>query len=571
MRGRLYKAEKMDSIRDLIKRSVKLFGDGVAFREIDRQKQVIEYTYRKLENDVRALGTKLIDMGMKGYHIAVIGENAYQWVVSYLAVINGVGVVVPLDKDLTDDDIKKLLLMSDSDAIICSGTFTEAVMKALPECPGLKACIVMNGQNPPEGFRCLTGLIEDGYALLEAGDSRYTECEIDTGALGEIVFTSGTTGANKGVMLSHKNLMAVVYGVMCLMKVEGVSISVLPISHTYECTCHILGGMYSGLTICFNDSLKRVADNMRLFQPDIGVMVPLFLETMLRNIWTHAKKEGLDKHLKYGIALSNLLRVIGLDFRRLYFGPVLNNFGGNLKLIICGGAPLGKETMKGIEDLGIDIINGYGISECGPLVSSNSMLWRKKGSVGRVMPGCTVKIMNPDKKGVGEILVRGDNVMLGYYKDEENTRRSFTDDGWFMTGDLGYLDRNNFLYICGRKKNLIILSNGKNVHPEELEQAIVEKLAYVKEVIVYASVASNGTQDAITACIYLDDEFIQSSEITDIRERLDEDIKQLNRALPSFKRIAKTIIRDTEFDKTTTRKIKRTRLDEQSGRRAESV
>jgi len=557
MNIRRYRFEKVDNLKQLVQRASKNHKKNIAFKEIDKSKNIKDYSFSQLSKDVNALGTAMLDMNMKDKHIAIIGENSYLWVVSYLAIINGVGVVVPIDKELSEDGITLQLNKCDADYIIFSKTYTQTIKNIVDKCPNLKAFISMNPQEKEEGFLPLYNLIEQGKKLVHDNNTEYIDTQIDDNKMCEIVFTSGTTGANKGVMLSHKNICTVVNGALSYIKPEKISFSVLPISHTYECNCHILGGILSGITICFNDSLKRVAENLEIFKPNFTVMVPIFLKSMHRKIWKTAKENNLDKHLKYGIWFSNLIRKIGLDFRYLYFKPVVESFGGNLNLIVCGGAPLNPEIEKGLTDLGLDIINGYGITECSPLVSANSKLWRKLGSVGRLIPGCKVKIDNPNKDKIGEVLVKGDNVMLGYYKDEESTKASFNEGGWFKTGDLGKLDRHNFLYINGRAKNLIILSNGKNIHPEELEQLMVKKLPYIKEVMVYSTSSNDGIQEYISASVFLDDDYFDDNKKSSIYTKLNQDIKVFNRNLPSYKRINSVFLRDIEFEKTSTRKIKR--------------
>jgi long-chain acyl-CoA synthetase len=541
-----------------MRRSSKLYSDQIAYEEIKPHKQIIKYSFNQLEKDVNALGTRLLHMNMKGYHFAVLSENSYAWVVSYLSIINGLGIVIPLDKELTDEDIVKLLIKSDADVIICSNTFASSMEYILAQCPNIKNCILINPDHDYDSpkFLSLGNLIEEGRELLNKDYREYLDLPIDTDSMCEIVFTSGTTGANKGVMLSHKNIMAVVYGSLSLIQAKGVSFSVLPINHTYECSCHILGGLYSGLTICFNDSLKRIMDNMKLVKPTMSVMVPLFLESMYKSIWKEAKKTGLEEHLKYGLKFSNLIRILRIDLRRILFKPVLDTFGGNLRQIVCGGAPLRSDIIKFFDSIGIEILNGYGITECGPLVATNSYMWKKPGSVGRVMPGCKVRISNSNENGYGEIQVKGDNVMLGYYNDPENTKLSFTEDGWLKTGDLGFLDNSNLLSICGREKNLIILPNGKNVHPEEIEEIITERLSYVKEVVVYSSLPAEGSEECITACVYIDEDFIASTDI-DIKDKLNQDIRLLNKNLPVYKRITNILVSESVFEKTTTKKIKR--------------
>ncbi|RBP66013.1 long-chain acyl-CoA synthetase [Alkalibaculum bacchi] len=564
MKSRIfYKPEKLNSTRELLSRSSSKYSEHIAFKEIGPNKQILEYSYKNLQEDVDAFGASLIEMGMKGYHFAILGENSYLWVVSYLAIIQGIGVAVPLDKELSEEDLFHLIKKSNTDAIICSKTYASIAQKCIDNNLKVKQIIVMNSEDHAD-FLSMKKLIQKGKEFIKDGDVDYTNTPIDVENMCEIIFTSGTTGPNKGVMLSQKNLMTVLYGSMTVIKAEGVSLSVLPIHHTYECSCHILGGLYSGITICFIDSLKRVVESMNLFKPNMSIMVPMFLEAIYNSIWRESKRQGLEKHLQYGVWFSNLIRKIRIDRRRKYFAPVLNRFGGNLQQIVCGGAPLSYEVVKGLTDLGIDILNGYGITECAPLVACNHLKWRKPGSLGRVMSNCKVRINNPDSQGKGEIQVKGDNVMLGYYDDPESTERSFTEDGWFKTGDLGYLDKDNFLYINGREKNLIILSNGKNVHPEELEEIIRRKLVYVKEVVVYSASSSDVGGECIAACVCPEEEYLHSMGIDEFKAQLNKDFKSLNRSLPAYKQINRIMFSEYEFEKTTSKKIKRNSIAERS-------
>ncbi len=580
MKRKLYQAEKLRDIRTLVRRASDLYGNRAAYREIGPRREVLEYSFISLEKDMDAFGTALLNLGLEGKHIALLGENSYSWIVSYLSVINGVGVIVPLDKELTNEELALLIQKSDTDAIICSSAYSDSLEYLLSECPRLQTCIIM-GQTPKNwscyddderelafhsqkllsqgtgdySYYTMRDLILHGQELLAQGNRDYLGAPIDVEALAEIIFTSGTTGANKGVMLTHKNIITVVYGAFHLIKPGAVSISVLPLSHSYECSCHILGGIYCGLTVCFNDSLKNLKKNLLLFKPNFSIMVPLFLESMDKMIWKQSAEANLTRHLKYGIWFSNLIRKLFIDKRKLFFKPILQAFGGNLDQIVCGGAPLRAELVTAFDSLGINVVNGYGISECAPLVAANSSAWKKLGSVGYVVPTCKVRIAEPNKDGNGSIQVKGDNVMLGYYKDEESTRMSFTEDGWFITGDIGYLDKDGFLFITGREKNLIILDNGKNVYPEELEEYICSNISYIKEVIVSTSYDSK--EKTISAYIYFHPEEIQATGYDQLVARAKEDIKKLNKHLSSYKRINNIFISMKEFEKTTTKKIKR--------------
>ncbi len=554
---KLFKAERIRDLKQLVERGANLYGDSVLYEQIVSKTETETVTFNQMLKRTNAIGSQLIAMGLKGKQIAVIGENSIEWVEAYLSIVNGVGVAVPLDKELQFDTLAKQINISECSAIFCSFKSYKKIKQALTNCPNVKYCIIMRAKSnfDYEAENCLsfTDVLEKGLELVKNGDRSFIDAEIDPEAMSEIVFTSGTTGANKGVMLSHKNVCTTIYTSMCHIRPGGKTLSVLPINHAYEKNTHLLCAIYIGETVCFNDDLKHVMQNFERFAPTFSLVVPLFLETMVRKINVEAEKAGLSKHVKYGVKASNLLRKIGIDQRRHFFKPILDKFGGNLSQIVCGGAPLSKEIIHTLDSYGIDIVEGYGITECSPLVAANCSRFKKIGSVGRVVPGNKVRIDNPDKNGYGEILVKGDNVMIGYYKDEESTKAVFTDDGWFKTGDIGYLDKDNFLYISGRVKNLIILPNGKNVFPEEIEEMLVAQIAYIKEVVVYADDDNTG----IYAACYLDDDYLTANDVKDRYAYLMNDIAKFNSKMATFKRITDVVIYDTEFEKTTTKKIKR--------------
>lgn len=554
---KLFKAERMKNLKELVERGARLYGDSVLFEQIVSKTETETVSFNQMLERSNAIGTQLIAMGLKGKQIAVIGETSIEWMEAYFGIVNGTGVAVPLDKELQYTTLAKQINISECEAIFCSFKMYKKIKQTLEQCPNVKYCIVMRAKDgfDYEAENCLsfTDVITKGQELVNNGDRSFIDAEINPEVMSEIVFTSGTTGANKGVMLSHKNVCATVYSSMKLIRSGEKTLSVLPINHTYEKNTHLLGALYIGATVCFNDDLKHVMQNFERFKPKFSLMVPLFLETMVRKINVESEKAGLSNHLRYGVKFSNLIRKIGIDKRSLFFKPILDKFGGNINQIVCGGAPLSKEIIKTLDSYGIDIVEGYGITECSPLVAANCTRFKKLGSVGMVVPGTTVRIDNPDSNGYGEILVKGDNVMLGYYKDEASTKAVFTEDGWFKTGDIGYLDKDNFLYISGRVKNLIILPNGKNVFPEEIEEMLVTQIAYIKEVVVYADEANTG----IYAACYLDDEFLSANGVEDRYAYLMNDIAKFNSKIATFKRITDVVIYDSEFEKTTTKKIKR--------------
>ena len=552
-----YETDYIHTLRDLLERSEKKYGLDFAYKELDPERNLHSYTFVQLREDVDALGTSLLERGLLGKHFAIVGENSYSYVVSYMAVSMGLGVIVPLDKELSKEELLKLICKSDAEVLLYSELLSDDVEELKGSCPEVRTFINISMYGTKMGSISILDLLQEGRSLINSGDRRYKTLPIDRNKMAAILFTSGTTGVHKGVMLSHKNILTVIHSAFSMFRFSKVSFSVLPINHTYEFNLHILGCLYGGITLCFNDSIKHVKDNLMIFQPGMTLMVPMIVESLYKNIWKEAEKNNLTKHLQYGIWFSNLIRKVGIDQRKLFFKPIMESLGGNLQTIVCGGAPLRPDIVKGFEDIGISVYNGYGITECAPLIATNCTMKNIAGSVGVVIPDNLVRIADTDEDGIGEIQVQGDNVMMGYYKDPVSTRKTFTADGWFKTGDLGYLDRKGALYITGREKNLIILANGKNVHPEELEEYILDHLAYVKEVVVYAPLSPEGNEVMIMAEAYVEDQFLIEKGVDEAKKILKEDISKLNHKLSVYKRIHDVELRECEFEKTTTKKIKR--------------
>ena len=555
---RYFPTHRLRDLRELVQRSANEFGDRTAFKELDRSEEVHSYSFVQLRDDVAALGTALLALGVAGRHVALVGESCYSYVVSYLAVVNAGAVIVPLDKELTVDELARLVQKSDAELLFYGDAVAHDVPAIRDACTKLSDAVSIDlycaGNDASD--HSVPDLLRTGRALLAQGDTSFATVEIDPSALCAILFTSGTTGANKGVMLTQNNITAVIHGAYSIHSLRPVSLSVLPINHSYEFNLHVLGAVFGGITLCFNDSVKHVRDNLGRFQPEMTLMVPMIVEALFKNIWREAEKNHLDTHLRYGLWLSNALRRIGIDLRRYYFIPVIQSLGGKLNMIVCGGAPLRAEVVKGMSDLGIEVYNGYGITECSPLISSNCALANIPGSVGIPIPCVSIRIDSPDAAGNGEIQVKGDNVMVGYYNDPEATARTFTQDGWFKTGDLGHLGRRNALFITGRQKNLIILPNGKNVQPEELEEHLLSCIEYVKEVLVHASTDEAGVEH-IVATAFLDTTFVQGVGPDEAEARFREDVARHNRKLAGYKQIHLAQVRDCEFTKTSTNKIKR--------------
>lgn len=548
--------ERLESIRDIINNSNNKYKDAIAIQE-KKNKKIVSYTYEQLRNDVYALGTKLIDMGLKDKHIAIVGENSYNWIVSYLAIITGVGVAVPLDKELDSEQISKLLEKGDASAVLFSKGFLSSIDEIIENSKlEFAACL-----NDTDKYTDVQTLINEGRQLINEGSTVYEDSIVNVNELNVIMFTSGTTGFNKGVMISQNNLLVNIEQSCKAFGIYHKTVAVLPFHHIYENVCGMIAPITVGMTLFINDSLKYLSKNLKLVQPELEIMVPLFLETMEKSIRAQLKRMNLEKTFENSIKFSNFLLKFGIDLRRLLFRKVHANFGGKLKAIVCGGAALKPELITFFGDIGITIHNGYGITECTPLISVNL---NKKGdhfSVGKIFSSCEVKIDNKNEEGIGEILVKGPNVMIGYYKDDESNEKSFT-NGWFRTGDYGSIDADENLAICGRKKNLIVLSNGKNVHPEELEGYIYEMMPYVKESLVYIDKNKKGSE-VISTYVYLDQDFSSGKSLEELESILKEDLKKVNKKLPSFKKIQHIYIKEEEFEKNSSKKIIRQKFLEE--------
>ena len=548
--------ECLETIRDIINNSNNKYKDAIAIQE-KKNKKIVSYTYVQLRDDVYALGTKLIDMGLKDKHIAIVGENSYNWIVSYLAIITGVGVAVPLDKELDSEQISKLLEKGDASAVLFSKGFLSSIDEIIENSKlEFAACL-----NDTDKYTDVQTLINEGRQLINEGSTVYEDSIVNVNELNVIMFTSGTTGFNKGVMISQNNLLVNIEQSCKAFGIYHKTVAVLPFHHIYENVCGMIAPITVGMTLFINDSLKYLSKDLKLAQPELEIMVPLFLETMEKSIRAQLKRMNLEKTFENSIKFSNFLLKFGIDLRRLLFRKVHANFGGKLKAIVCGGAALKPELITFFGDIGITIHNGYGITECTPLISVNL---NKKGdhfSVGKIFSSCQVKIDNKNEEGIGEILVKGPNVMIGYYKDDESNEKSFT-NGWFRTGDYGSIDADKNLVICGRKKNLIVLSNGKNVHPEELEGYIYEMMPYVKESLVYIDKNKKGSE-VISTYVYLDQDFSSGKSLEELESILKEDLKKVNKKLPSFKKIQHIYIKEEEFEKNSSKKIIRQKFLEE--------
>ncbi len=528
---------KLEHIRQMIEQKAVSVPDEIAFRYMVRHRTLVEKSYREFYQEVRWLGAYLLKRGVHGRKIALMGENSYQWLLSYFAIVTSGNVAVLLAREQTAAEAGVLLAQSEADVIV-----TSAACRPIVEAGKKKLGRVR--------LMCLEDIedwMEKGRRFYERGRSKYDRIVPDPDRLATIFFTSGTSGTSKAVMLSERNMTSDInFAVQNFCPTEGGVMAVLPFHHAFGLVTGVMMPFHYQRPIFINSSLADFMKEIPIARPGTLFLVPLFVETFSKTIWRTARKQGQEKTLRRGMALSNALLKVGIDQRQKIFQSVLSKFGGNLQYIICGGAALDPRYVKEFRALGVEILNGYGITECSPVLSVNRNHYHRDGSVGQVLPGVSVRIANVDEQGIGEIQVRGDNVMMGYYRDEASTEEAF-EDGWYRTGDLGYLDRDGFLFITGRAKNLIILANGENVSPEELEQMIL-RIPEVAEVVAYEE------DKAITAEIFPDSTEISEEEA---RAAIEAGIKQLNSELPNFKKIHKIRFRTSEFEKTATRKIKR--------------
>ncbi len=542
---------------DMVKTGAANFGDKTLYL-YDRAGEERTFTYNDLLFHVNAIGTALSKHGLFGKHIAIVGDTCPEYIASYLAVVNGNGVIVPLPKELSADNLADFMKLSECDAVIYTKAMNTVFKNDKQLFDNIK-CFIPVEPEGDEGDDTVpySLFLDEGKQMLEEGCTVLTEHHIDPEAMCAIIFTSGTTGTSKGVMLNQRNLTTAANSAGQSMQYDedNTFISFLPPYHTYEMSIGQFAIMNLGATIKINSSLKHTIRDMASFKPNALMLVPLFVETMHKKVWDEIDKRGMRKKVNAAIKASNALLAVGIDMRKKFFGKITSAFGGNLKSIVCGGAAVNPEIIKDFHAFGILILEGYGITECSPLVSVNRPDGVRLRTVGTPVDGCTVRIDVGDDGNTGEILVKGDNVMLGYYKNPEATAEVFTEDGYFRTGDIGYMDEDGYIYITGRKKNVIILSNGKNVFPEEIEEYIY-KIPEVLESVVIGRKDAAGVP-RITAICVPDMTKYEGADNETVEADIRAKIAEMNKKLPTFKQVAVTEIRWEEFEKTPSRKIKR--------------
>ncbi len=543
------------SIKELMQTAVAETPDKVAFM-YKKNGEIAEATYKEFYETTQALGTALSHRGLTDGHLACIGENSYNWIVSYLTVLQSKGVFIPIDAELPQKDVEHILEEGDATLCFCSKKYETRFAESENALQNIKYFICFDREEDEGRYLSFEKLIEEGRALLAEGSTQFIQETRDEYAMKLISFTSGTTGLSKGVMLSEHNIVSCIKYGLQVAYVYDRTLSVLPYHHTYEAIPGILVELRSNTTIFINDSRAAILKNMALCKPEHIYLVPAFVDVFYKRVWDNIEKQGKTAAIKAAIKASNALRKVGIDMRRKLFAAIHKAFGGELRMIVCGGAPLRAEVAEFFDAIGIYVLNGYGITECSPLVSVNQREFNDPATVGVKLPCVEIKFDDVNEDGNGEICVKGDTVMLGYYKNEEETNKVLTPDGWFHTGDYGAMNDKGQLLITGRKKNLIVLKNGKNIYPEEIENYIAS-IPYIKEVMVYA-IEENGQEIGLCAEVFLDKTAVEEMGIGDnVAETLKADIKTACAPLPIYKQISKVIVRKNEFVKTTTNKIKR--------------
>lgn len=567
----VYKTSRpITDLKHMLNTSVELYADNVAFRQrFVKDEPFREITYREALDTVNGLGTALIAHGLKGKRISVIGENCYQWATSYLAAVCGTGVVVPLDKELSAQELKQLVIEADVAAVLFTKKYEEMFKDMMASGDTkLELLVNLNGSagDEAEGILSWEGLVEEGKKLVEGGDRSFIDAEIYADEMSVLLFTSGTTGIAKGVMLSHRNICEDLMSAPTILNVNtwDIFFSVLPVHHTYECTCGFLMPLYKGASIAYCEGLKYIVKNLAEVRPTMLLAVPLIFENLYNNIMKNVRKQGKEGLVRKVLAVNKVTKKIGLDLNKLLLKDILKVFGGRMRVLISGGAAIDPAILQFFNDLGFIAVQGYGLTECAPMAALNPDQHKnmRNSSVGHLLPGMEVKIEDKNEDGIGEICVKGPNVMMGYYNMPEETAKVIR-DGWFHTGDLGYVDDKDFIYITGRKKNVIITANGKNVFPEELEYYL-GRSNLVSESMVWAQEDEAGQDTVIVATIKPDMEEVEAvigkeaaSDTAQVEKLLWAEVDKINEDLPFFKKIKKVTVRREEFEKTTGKKIKR--------------
>lgn len=548
-----YPVRDIQDLRDMLQQSAKLYGEHTAFLWKNGTPDYHPITTKQYQEEVQALGAALWDMGYAGKRIVVTGENGYPWALSYMTVVCGLGVVVPVDKEINKEEMENIINISEASLILHGSS----VAGKLADLQIDKIC-----------FEELPTLVEKGKQLLAEGKQDYLTAAIDPEALCSLIFTSGTTGVSKGVMLSQRNICHNLMRMCQMIYIgeEDTFLSVLPLHHVYECTCGFLCQIYRGCTIAYCEGLRHIVKNMQEAKVTMVCAVPVLVESMYKRIWAQAEKSGRADKLRKAIKINNALKKIHIDLSKLLFKEIHANFGGHFRMIIAGGAAIEPSVLAGMRDLGILAVQGYGLSECAPIAALNRDTFYNDSAAGLCMIDGELEIVNVKEDGTGDIRYKGGNVMMGYYKAPELTAEVLPGDGWFYTGDIGYLDKDGFLHITGRKKNVIVTYNGKNVFPEELEAYLARNPLVQESVVIGIKNERKNDYDIVAAIVpnmdALQAQFGDAVTPALVQEQMEAAVAEVNKQVQNYKHMDVTLVRYEEFPKNTSRKIKRYGLEE---------
>ena len=560
-KNRLYQKTNYENIREVIKDGIEKHPNAIAFtlkNKIDKKVEYRDITYKEFEKEINYLGTGFLKEGLKNKRISIIGPNSYQWALSYITILFGIGVVVPLDKGLPAQEIEDSIIRSESEVIIFDKKYVDIVNEIKNKKNTKIQSFICMQDIEDKSFKTINDIIKIGENEFLKGNREFFNLDIDNDKANIILFTSGTTALSKAVMLSQRNIASNINSMNAVEKFydDDVNLLMLPFHHTFASTGIIIM-LNNGVKNVFCDGLRHIQENMKEYKVSVFVCVPLILEAMHKKVLAGIKKQGKEQTVRRAQKLSNALLKIGIDVRRKLFKDIINNFGGNMRFIISGAAAIDKNVAKDFNEWGILAIQGYGLTETSPVLCAENAKYIRYGSVGVPLLDIEVKIDNPDEHGVGELIAKGPNVMLGYYKNEEATKQTLIDN-WYHTGDLGYIDKDGYVFITGRKKNVIVLKNGKNVFPEEIEE-LINKLPYVSESLVFGYPKDD---DLIvsTKIVYNEDyvkKFLDNMSEEELNQKVWNDIKEINLKVPQYKHIKKFILTKEPMIKTTTAKIKR--------------
>ena len=563
MRKPTYKAMEFKDLRDMLEKSGEKFGEKVAYVFKTEEEGKFKYiTHKEVRDNVKALGTSLVNMGLKDKRIAVISENRYEWGIAYLATVTGTGIVVPLDRALPANEIESLMIRSEVEAIFYSSKYDETMEDIRKKgTTNVKHFISMDLEKEENGVLSEKELIKNGEKLLEEGNREFLDSKINPETMSIMLFTSGTTAMSKAVMLSHKNICTNLHDIAGVIKAtpEDRFLSFLPLHHTFECTVGFLFPLSVGSQIAFCEGIRHIAENLKEYQATAMISVPILFETMYKRVMKTVEKQGKLETLQKGIKISKVLLKFGIDVRKKLFKEIHNTLGGKVRLFVAGGAAFDPEVERGFNDLGFTTYQGYGLTESSPVIAAEDDKFRRIGSIGRAFPSVDVKIENPNEEGIGELLAKGDSIMLGYYNNEEATKETLTQDGWLHTGDLAKIDKDGYIFISGRKKFVIVLKNGKNIYPEEIE-ALLNKIEGVKESFVYGKPEDDGDYKICAKIVYDVDvakEYYNVKNEEELKEAIWQEVKKANKSMPAYKYVRDITITDKELIKTTTQKVKR--------------